>query len=69
MADKGQVLANVFGAMVGDPPTVEQANTFQTTSDSTLGFILTLLADNLYDLYMDYTNSTELWDGVQICCL
>ena len=40
------------------PFTVEQANTFQSTSDSALGCILTLLADNLYDLYMEYTNHT-----------
>ena len=44
---------------------VEEANTFHTTSDSALSCILTLLADNLYDLYMDYTNPTELWDALE----
>jgi len=47
------------------PFTVEQANTFHTTSNSALNCILTLLADNLYDLYMDYTNPTELWDALE----
>ena len=47
------------------PFTVEQANTFHTTSNSALGCILNLLVDNLYDLYMDYTNPTELWDALE----
>ena len=32
-------------------------------SDKALGCILSLLSDQLYDLYMDYTNPTELWDA------
>ena len=42
------------------PFTVEQTNTFSTARDSALGCILTLLADNLYDVYMNYTDPTEL---------
>jgi hypothetical protein len=30
----------------------------------TVGCILTLLADNLYDIYMDYKDPTKLWDAL-----
>ena len=41
------------------PFTVEQTATFAGDKDTTLGCILSLLSDQLYDLYMDYTNPTE----------
>jgi hypothetical protein len=47
------------------PFTYEQDRTFNTASDSALGCILTLLADTLYDLYMECTNPTELWDALE----
>src|SRR6185436_10656178 len=45
------------------PFTVEQTAAFAGDSDKALGCILSLLSDQLYDLYIDYTNSTELWDA------
>jgi hypothetical protein len=30
-----------------------------------VGCILTLLADNLYDIYMDYKDPTKLWDALE----
>lgn len=47
------------------PLTIEQTTTFQKESDSALGCILTLLSDNLYDVYMKYTDPTELWDALE----
>ena len=47
------------------PFTVEQTAAFEGDSDTTLGCILSLLSDQLYDLYMDYTNPTELWDALE----
>ena len=47
------------------PFTVEQTAAFVGDSDTTLGCILSLLSDQLYDLYMDYTNPTELWDALE----
>jgi hypothetical protein len=47
------------------PLTVPQAATYPTAQDSALGCILTLLADNLYDIYMDYKDPTELWDALE----
>ena len=44
---------------------VEQTAAFAGDSDKTLGCILSLLSDQLYDLYMDYTNPTELWDALE----
>ena len=45
------------------PFTVEQTNSYATTRDSAVGCILTLLADNLYDVYMNYTDPIELWEA------
>jgi hypothetical protein len=47
------------------PLTVPQAVAYPTACDSALGCILTLLADNLYDIYMDYKDPTELWDALE----
>ena len=47
------------------PFTVEQAVAFAGDSDKALGCILFLLSDQLYDLHMDYTNPTELWDALE----
>ena len=47
------------------PFTVEQTAAFAGDSDTALGCILSLLSDQLYDLYMDYTNPTELWDALE----
>jgi hypothetical protein len=47
------------------PLTVPQTTAYPTTRDSPLGFILTLLAHNLYDIYMDYKDPTELWDALE----
>lgn len=45
--------------------TVEQITAFPTSCDSTIACILTLLAHNLYDIYINYTDSTELWDSLE----
>jgi hypothetical protein len=45
--------------------TVEQTNSYATTRDSAVSCILTLLAYNLYDVYMNYTDPTELWDALE----
>jgi hypothetical protein len=47
------------------PFTVQQTTTFPTTCDSVLGCILTLLGDNLYDIYMNYKDPTELQDALE----
>jgi len=47
------------------PSTVEQNAAFAGDNDTTLGCILSLLPDQLYDLYMDNTNPTELWDALE----
>jgi hypothetical protein len=47
------------------PLMVPQAATYPTARDSALGCILTLLADNLYDIYMDYKDPTKLWDALE----
>jgi hypothetical protein len=47
------------------PLMVPQTASYQTTRDSALGCILTPLADNLYDIYMDYKDHTELWDALE----
>ena len=47
------------------PFTVEQTAMFASDSDKALGCILYLLSDQLYDLYMDYTNLTELLDALE----
>jgi len=47
------------------PFTVEQTAVFAGDSDKALGCVLSLLSDQLYDLYMDYTNPTELWDALE----
>ena len=47
------------------PFTVEHTTEFAGDSDTALGCILSLLSDQLYDLYMDYTNPTGLWDALE----
>jgi hypothetical protein len=47
------------------PLMVPQTDVFPTACDSVLGYILTLLADNLYDIYMDYKDPAELWDVLE----
>jgi hypothetical protein len=47
------------------PLTVPQTIAFPTARDSTFGCILTLLTYNLYDIYMDYKDPTELWDALE----
>jgi hypothetical protein len=47
------------------PLTVSQTVVYPTARDSTLGCILTLLADNLYGIYMDYKDPTEFWDALE----
>jgi hypothetical protein len=44
---------------------VPQTATYPATCDSALSCFLTLLADNLYDIYMDYKDLTELWDALE----
>lgn len=43
--------------------TVEQTNCYPIACDSTLDCILTLWADNLYNVYMNYTDPIELWEA------
>jgi hypothetical protein len=45
--------------------TVPQATAYPTACDFALGCILTLLADNLYDIYMDYKDPNKLWDALE----
>jgi hypothetical protein len=47
------------------PLMVPQATTFPTTSDSTVDCILTLLANNVYDIYMNYKDPAKLWDVLE----
>jgi hypothetical protein len=47
------------------PFTVDQNTNFGSARDTALGCILTLLSDQLYDVYMNYTNPTELWDALE----
>jgi hypothetical protein len=47
------------------PLTVPQTTAYPTTRDSALGCMLTLLVDNLYDIYMDYKDPTELCDALE----
>ena len=47
------------------PFTVEQTAAFAGDSDTAFGCIIFLLSDQLYDLYMDYTNPTKLWDALE----
>jgi hypothetical protein len=42
------------------PLMVRRAASYPTAPDSTHGCILTLLADNLYDIYVDYKDPTSL---------
>jgi hypothetical protein len=44
---------------------VAQTTAFPTTHDSALGCILIFLAGNLYDIYMNYHDLTELWDSLE----
>jgi hypothetical protein len=68
LAKQSQVLAYVNGVVVGYPPhdAIDGSQAaYPTARDSTLGCILTILADNLYDIYMDYKDPTELWDALE----
>jgi hypothetical protein len=47
------------------PLTVPQTATYPSAHNSTPGCILTLLADNLYDIYTDYKDPTKLWDALE----
>jgi hypothetical protein len=47
------------------PLMVTQAAAYPTACDSALGCILTLLAGNLYGIYMDYKDPIELWDALE----
>jgi hypothetical protein len=47
------------------PFTVEQTTDFPSESDTALGCILSLLCDQLYDVYVDYTKPTELWNALK----
>ncbi|PUZ57016.1 hypothetical protein GQ55_5G394500 [Panicum hallii var. hallii] len=47
------------------PFTAEKTTAFPGESDTALGCILSLLSDQIYDVYMDYTNPTELWDALE----
>jgi hypothetical protein len=47
------------------PLTVPQITVFLAADDSTVGCILTLLADNLYEIYIDYKDPTELSDALE----
>jgi hypothetical protein len=47
------------------PLMVPQATTYPSTHNSAPGCILTLLADNLYDIYTDYKDPTKLWDALK----
>ena len=40
----------------------EQTRRFDTDDNTALGCILTILSDQLYDVYMDFKSATELWD-------
>ena len=55
--------------MVGDPSSYAihswADRGISGDSDKALGCVLSLLSDQLYDLYMDYTNPTELWDALE----
>jgi hypothetical protein len=43
----------------------EEYAAFGSASNIALVCILTLLSDQLYDVYMDYTNPTLLWDALE----
>jgi hypothetical protein len=47
------------------PLTIPQTAVYPTACDSALGCILTLSANNLHDIYMDYKDHTELWDALE----
>jgi hypothetical protein len=47
------------------PLMIPQAAAYPTPRDSAFGCLLTLLVDNLYDIYMDYKDLTELWDALE----
>ena len=47
------------------PFTIEQYMQFEAANNTALGCILTVLADQLYDVYMDYKSATELWDALE----
>lgn len=38
---------------------------FDTDNNTALGCIPTILADQLYDVYMDFKSATELWDTLE----
>ena len=47
------------------PFTIDQYMQFDNANNTALGCILTILADQLYDVYMDYKSATELWDTLE----
>jgi hypothetical protein len=47
------------------PLTVPQITVFPAAGDSTVGCIVTLLADNLYEIYIDYKDPTKLSDALE----
>ena len=67
MLDNSQIWAHVNGAMWVIYPVMpfmdEKNATFGSASDTALGCILTRLSDQLYDVYMNYTNPPNLWDA------
>jgi hypothetical protein len=68
LAKECQVLAYVNGHVLGYPPhdaTDGSPECHPTARDFALGCILTLLADNLYDIYLDYKDPTELLDALE----
>uniref|UniRef100_A0A0E0LKV8 Uncharacterized protein n=1 Tax=Oryza punctata TaxID=4537 RepID=A0A0E0LKV8_ORYPU len=47
------------------PFTEEQQAQFDNANNTALGCLLTILADQLYDVYMNYTSATALWEALE----
>jgi len=47
------------------PITEEQTMQFENANNTALGCILTILADQLYDVYMNYSSATMLWEDLE----
>ena len=47
------------------PITKEQTMQFENANNTALGCILTILADQLYDVYMNYSSATMLWEDLE----
>jgi hypothetical protein len=43
----------------------EQEAQFENANNTALGCLLTILADQLYDVYMNYTSATAVWDALE----